>query len=78
MIRINAITPTPEVLVAVFPTLDDFREWAEDLLIYDLHYWKDEFEQREYYEQCAVLRDLITEYEESCAVIEWMRANIKK
>ena len=69
MIHLNNITPTPEVLLAIFPTNELFKEWAEDLIIYDLQYWLERFEEDEYYEHCAMLRDAIQEYEDSCEVI---------
>jgi len=69
MIHLNNIIPTPEVILSIFPTNDAFKEWAEDLIIYDLQYWLERFEEEERYEQCAVLRDVIKEFNESAEIV---------
>ena len=63
MLRINKITPTPEILIAVFREPADFIDWANDLHVHDLQYWLEEFEVSELYEHCCILRDLIIEKE---------------
>lgn len=60
---------TPKMLAAAFDDMEEFRVWAEDLLLYDLRYWLKKFEEQEMYEYCAVLRDAIEEYEQACEVI---------
>ncbi len=77
MIHITPITPNAEVIAAVFPSLEDFKDWADDLMIHDLHYWLKEFEKYELYEHCCVLRDLIIDYDESMSVIELVYNKIK-
>ena len=57
------------MLIAIFPTNEDFKGWAEDLIIYDLEFWLERFEEDELYEHCAILRDLINDYEESCEIV---------
>ncbi len=75
---IKPATPTADAIASLFPTMEDFKLWAEDLLITDLEYWLKAFEEEELYEHCCVIRDLIIDYKHSVQVIQWMRININE
>lgn len=53
----------------ICPTNAAFKEWASDLIIYDLEYWLQRFEEEERYEQCAILRDLVNEFNQSAEIV---------
>jgi len=69
VLHLNNIIPTPGVLIMIFPSDKEFKEWAEDLVVYDLDYWLERFEEEEFYEHCAILRDLIKEHEASSEIV---------
>ena len=64
MERIVNIIPSVKVICLAFDTKEQFKEWADDLSLYDAKYWINEFEKEEMYEFCVILRDSIEDKEQ--------------
>ena len=62
MLVVKQTKPTASTIAELFPNLEAFKHWAEDLMIHDLIYWEGEFADEELYEHCVILRDLQIDY----------------
>jgi hypothetical protein len=51
--------PSAKALAIAFDNMHQFKDWVDDLSIYDAIYWKNEFREEQMYEYCSILRDAI-------------------